>query len=132
MNFLSASGKDAKFLSVIWKTSEIVPGVRFAIYEPTLSKRIELTRRLYELTQKNEFLAATGKELEHLELALADLLVQKQLVEWGLVEITGLQIDGKPATATSLIESGPDKLVTEIASTIRSRCGLDEEERKNS
>lgn len=130
MNFLLRSRRTARFESVRWQTSQEMPEVRFAVREPSLQKRIELTQKLHELTLKNEFLAS-GKEMEQLELALAELLVQKTLIEWGLAAIEGLFIDGKAATPSALIESGPEQLIAEIAIAVRRRCGLDEEERKN-
>jgi hypothetical protein len=130
MNFISLSRKRTDFESVQWRTSREMPQVRFAVREPSLQKRIDLTRQLHELTLRNEFLAS-GKEMEQLELALAELLVQKVLIEWGLAAIEGLYIDGKPATTSQLIEAGPERLVAEIAAAVRERCGLSEEERKN-
>lgn len=130
MNFISLSRKHTNFESVRWQTSRELPEVRFAVREPSLQNRIDLTRQLHELTLRNDFLAS-GKEMEQLELALAELLVQKLLVEWGLAAIEGLYIDGKAATPNQLIESGPERLVAEIATAVRERCGLSEEERKN-
>jgi hypothetical protein len=130
MNFLSHLRRPTHFESVQWNESQTVAGVRFAVREPSLAKRIELTRQLHELTLRNEFLAG-GTEMQQLELALAELLVQKLLVEWGLAAIEGLDIDGNKATASSLIESGPESLAAEIAAAVKSRCWLDEEERKN-
>jgi hypothetical protein len=119
-----------RFESVHWQASKELPEVTFAVREPSLQKRIELTRQLHELTLKNEFLAG-GREMEQLELALAELLVQRVLIEWGLAAIEGLYIDGKPATPSQMIQAGPERLVAEIAAAIRQRCGLSEEERKN-
>lgn len=130
MNFISLSRKRTTFESVRWQASKELPDVRFAVREPSLQKRIDLTRKLHELTLQNDFLAS-GKEMEQLELALAELLVQKLLVEWGLAAIEGLYIDGKAATPGELIETGPERLVAEIAAAVRERCGLSEEERKN-
>jgi hypothetical protein len=130
MNFLSLLRKGVKFESAHWRDSRELPGVRFAVREPSLQNRIDLTRQLHELTLRNEFLA-NGRDLEQLELALAELLIQKTLVEWGLAEIEGLFIDGRPATRAHLIEAGPERLVAEIAAAVRERCGLSDEERKN-
>jgi hypothetical protein len=129
MSFLSPSHKTVRFESVRWNASTTVAGVRFAVREPSLTNRIELTRQLHELTLRNEFLAS-GKEMEQLELALAELLVQKLLVEWGLAAIEGLEIDGEPATPALVIQSGPEKLVAEIAAAVKSQCGLSDDERK--
>lgn len=130
MNFISRSLKPQRFDSVRWIESKAIRGVRFSVREPSLGNRIELTRKLHELTLRNEFLAG-GRELQQLELALAEMLVQKTLVEWGLIAVEGLKVDGETPTPTSLIAAGPEELVAEIAASIRSRCGLSEEERKN-
>lgn len=130
MNFISRSLKPRKFESILWIDSTAIPGVRFGVREPSLANRIELTRQLHDLTIRNEFLAG-GRELQQLELALAEMLVQKALVEWGLVAVQGLKVDNQIPTAASLIETGPEALVAEIAASIRARCGLTEAERKN-
>lgn len=130
MSSILRSLKPKKHASVRWFESKAIEGVRFAVREPSLANRIELTRQLHELTLRNEFLAG-GKELQQLELALAEMLVQKALVEWGLVEVEGLKVDNKVPTAAILIEAGPEELVAEIAACVRARCGLSEEERKN-
>ena len=130
MNFLSLSPKATNFESIFWVKSQTLENVRFAVREPSLARRIELTKQLHELTVRNEFLAS-GRELQQLEIAIAELMVQKLLIEWGIAAIEGLTIDGTPATAESLIEAGPEKLVVEIAGAIKQRCGLSEEERKN-
>jgi hypothetical protein len=85
MNYLSRLRRTQSFHSVRWTDSLTMSGVRFSVKEPSLGNRIELTRQLHELTLRNEFLAS-GRELQQFELATAELLVQKALVEWGLVE----------------------------------------------
>lgn len=130
MNFISRSLKAQRVESVRWIDSKEFPGVRFSVREPSLGNRIELTQKLHDLTVRNEFLAG-GRELQQLELVLAELMVQKALIEWGLAAIEGLKIDGDCPTTARLIEAGPEKLVAEIAEAIRARCGLTEEERKN-
>jgi hypothetical protein len=50
---------------------------------------------------------------------------------WGLEEIHGLELDGQPATAESLIERGPEELFVEALAAVKSECGLSENERKN-
>src|SRR6185312_8950064 len=122
MNFISRSLKPQRFESARWIESEQIRGVRFSVREPSLGNRIDLTRKLHDLTARNEFLAG-GRELEQLELVLADLLVQKALIEWGLIAIEGLRIDGAIPTTDRLIETGPEKLVAEIAAVIRAKCG---------
>ena len=131
MKFISHSHKDTDFGSQRWFDSETFSGVRFAVRRPSLSQRIELTRRVRELLLNNDFLVS-GSEPEKLEAALADLLVRRLYLEWGLAKIDGLRIDGEIATPDTLISCGPEELAEEIASRIQLECGLSEEERKNS
>jgi hypothetical protein len=130
MSFGLLSRKRVSVTSTRWIESNVLAGVRFSVREPSLAQRIELTRRLHELTMRNDFLR-DGNELQQLELTLAELLVQKALIEWGLVAIEGLTIDGKQANPGLLVEAGPEELVAEIAAAIKHECGLNEEERKN-
>jgi hypothetical protein len=130
MSFGLLSRKRVSVTSTRWIESNTLAGVKFSVREPSLAQRIELTRRLHELTLRNDFLR-DGSELQQLELTLAELLVQKVLIEWGLVAIEGLTIDGRQANPALLIEAGPEELVAEIAAAIKRECGLDEEERKN-
>ena len=116
--------------SVSWHESRTMSGTRFAIKRISLSERIELTGRARELTLRYEFLKS-GDASDQLEAALADLLVKKLYLEWGLVEIEGLFIDQQPATPELLIEKGPEELTDEIIAVLQAEIGLSEEERKN-
>ena len=53
-------------------------------------------------------------------------------IDWGLVDLKGLRIDGCRACSSELIERGPEELVDEIISAIKAESGLTEDERKNS
>jgi hypothetical protein len=79
---------------------------------------------------RNEFLRA-GDAPEQLEASLADLLVRRLYIEWGLAELTGLSVDEEPATVEVLIDKGPEALADEIISAVREQLSLSEEERKN-
>lgn len=69
---------------------------------------------------------------DQLEASLADLLVRRLYLEWGLVELSGLTIDDRPPTVDALVDRGPEQLVNEIVVSVRGEIGLSEEERKNS
>lgn len=58
--------------------------------------------------------------------------MQPAVLRWGLVSVDGLEIDGAAATVESLIESGPDDLVREIADELDELLGLRGESAKNS
>ncbi|GAC1496116.1 MAG: hypothetical protein NVS1B6_00940 [Steroidobacteraceae bacterium] len=58
--------------------------------------------------------------------------LQPTAIRWGLVQITGLDIDGQPATPESLLADGPDDLATEIADALDLLLRLSPEQQKNS
>lgn len=129
-NSLSLSPNSTDYVSTAWLNSKTTPGVRFRIRRVSLASRIELTRRMRELTLRYEFLKA-GDAADQLEASLSELLVQQLLIEWGLVEIEGLSINGEPGKLADLIENGPEPLSDEIATAVREQLGLSDEERKN-
>jgi len=53
------------------------------------------------------------------------------MVKFFLQKIEGLEIDGAPATADSLIDAGPDDLYQEIAQGISGQLGLTSTEKEN-
>jgi hypothetical protein len=130
MSFLSRLLKGPNHSSLEWRESRTVPGVRFAIRRTSLAQRIALTKSVRELALGYEFLKA-GEPADQLEAALADLLVRKLYIEWGVAELDGLRINGQVATPTMLVESGPERLSDEIIEAIRSELELSEQERKN-
>ena len=113
-----------------WHESQSFPGVRFAVRGMSLGARLTLTERLGDLLRRHEFLRA-GDVLEDTEASLAELLVRRLYLEWGLVTIDGLLINGLDATADLLIENGPEDLSNEIVNVIRANLELSEAERKN-
>jgi hypothetical protein len=127
---LDRTQQSERFSSLSWHESSSFRGVRFALKRISLGQRMELTKRIIELTARHEFLKA-GDPADQLEAALADLLVSKLYLEWGLDRVDGLTIDGQPATAALLIEKGPEALAGEIIAVLKQEAGLSEEERKN-
>jgi hypothetical protein len=57
--------------------------------------------------------------------------IDKLYLEWGLIRVNGIDLDGEPASKEKLIASGPEDLCREILAAIRRECGLSEEQRKN-
>ncbi|MBK5293259.1 MAG: hypothetical protein JJE04_16490 [Acidobacteriia bacterium] len=97
----------------------------------SLSRRIDLTKRVRELGLRYECLAAGDKASDQIEAALLTQEIDRLYLQWGLVSIEGLMIDGSPATPAAVIEAGPESLCKEILAAIRAECQLSEEERKN-
>ncbi|MFL6352380.1 MAG: hypothetical protein ACJ74Z_11100 [Bryobacteraceae bacterium] len=130
MKFSSRLRKPSSYASVLWFESETIRGARYAVRRVSLAQRIELTKRARELSLRHDFLKA-GDASDDLEASLADLLIRRLYLEWGLAEVTGIEIDEQPATAEVLIEKGPEALANEIVAAVRGQLGLSEEERKN-
>ena len=74
--------KSSNYESLCWLESTNFPGVRFAVRKASLLQRLELSKRIQELTLKHEFLAAGGIS-EQLEATYADLLVRELYLECG-------------------------------------------------
>jgi hypothetical protein len=130
MKFLSRLRSIPSYSSLAWHESESVRGVRFAIRRISLAQRIELMKNVRDLALRHEFLKA-GEPSDQLEASLADLLVKRLYLEWGVAAVEGLRIDDQAATLETLIEKGPERLSDEIIDQIRAELSLSEEERKN-
>ena len=113
--------------------SQAIPGVRFRLRRVSFGRRLELARLLRDRLETIERLAlAPDNEARAAQTALLGAEIDAIHLRWGLASIEGLEIDGAPATADSLIDAGPEDLVREILSAVRRETGLDADERKNS
>jgi hypothetical protein len=120
-----------QYESVISIESKAVRGVRFAIHRISFGRRMELSRRVRELSRKAEFLEAGTELHEKIEASILAQEIDAMYIHWGLLSIEGLIIDGEPATAVRLLEKGPEELTREVVSAIKEQWGLSETERKN-
>jgi hypothetical protein len=107
-------------------------GVRYRIRRVSFAGRLELTRRIGGLLARLSFLAAGASPEERVRAAELAGEIDRLYLDWGLVSIDGLTIDGAPCTRQLLIERAPEALAREIVAAIRRECALTEEERKNS
>jgi len=131
----SCMSRSVEHASLIWCEAAWRAGVRYAIRRVSFGGRIELARKIREVGRRAEFFAA-GAEVNHdakdrMEAAVIGAEVERAYLEWGLIELEGLEIDGEAATAASLIEKGPVELAVEILARIKSECGITDAERKN-
>ena len=117
--------------STVWFDSAVRGGVRFGIVRVSFGRRIELARRIREIGRRAEFLDASGDAREKMDAAVLAAEIDRAYLEWGLMGVEGLEIDGAAATAASLVEAGPVELAAEILGRIKRECGLTEDERKN-
>jgi hypothetical protein len=111
--------------------SKVIQGVAFVVAKMSLVRRMDLIRRIRELSLKCEFLNAGERAEEKLQAALFSAEIDRLYVTWGLQELTGLEVDGVTATPELLVETGPEELFREIVNAIKAECGLSETERKN-
>jgi hypothetical protein len=106
-------------------------GVRYEIVRVSFGRRIELARRIREIGRKMEYLEAGSDVRETLEATVLAAEIDRAYLEWGLVSVEGLEIDGAAATQETLVDRGPVELAVEILGRIKSECGMSEDERKN-
>ena len=88
-------------------------------------------RRVRDLARSAEFLEAAEDAGGKMDAALLEVEIERLYVKWGLREVTGLEVDGSPATPESLAESGPEDLFREALAAVRAAAGLSDAERKN-
>jgi hypothetical protein len=121
---------------VSWNSRKVVasearPGVEFVIARMTFGRRIELMRQVRGLAARLEYFEAGRDAKNEMEASLLGAEIDQLYVRWGLEEIRGLELDGLPATVDSLMEIGPEDLLTEALAAIKAESGLEENERKN-
>lgn len=121
------------YSSTFESESVAVPGVRYRLRRISFGRRIELARTLRDkLESMDRALLLPPGEVRDAETALLAAAMDSAHLHWGLASIDGLEIDGAPATAGTLLDAGPEPLVAEILAAVRHETGLDEAERKNS
>ncbi|MFN7933413.1 MAG: hypothetical protein U0R19_08810 [Bryobacteraceae bacterium] len=111
--------------------SKTFPGVTAILKRISFSKRSELTREIAPLAAKIMALSASRVEAEQTEAALLRRAVAGLVIDWGLVEISGLMIDGVPAKKQTLIDNGPEELTLEILQQLQRQISLSDDEIKN-
>ena len=124
-------GVPVSYESALAIESKVLPGVRFVINRISFGRRMDLSRRVREITRKKEFLEAGSELDEKIEAGLLTQEVDAMYLSWALVAVDGLEIDGEPATAEQLLDRGPEELAREIVVAIKEQCGLSDAERKN-
>jgi hypothetical protein len=120
-----------KYASTFKAKSKTWPGVTLEIGRVSFGRRIELTRRIRELAQKAEFFEAGGTPKENIEATLLASEIDRTYLEWGLIGVEGLEVDGETATPEGLFLAGPEALCQEALGLIKAECGMSEAERKN-
>jgi hypothetical protein len=125
------SGEIVHYESTVRRDSAQYPGVGYSIHRMSFGRRSELLRHIREIGRKAEFLEASRDFKDKIEASLVGSEIDALYLRWGLREVSGLEIDGEPATHESLLERGPENLVREILASIKAECGLNRDEVKN-
>lgn len=120
-----------QYESTITLPSGCVPGVEFSVVRPSFARRMELARRILELSRRLEFRDAGDGIEDNIEANILGCEIDRLYLCWGLTRITGFTVDGMDPTAELIAEKGPEDLAHEIVSAIKAQCGLSESERKN-
>ncbi|HEY3840014.1 MAG TPA: hypothetical protein VGL72_25760 [Bryobacteraceae bacterium] len=107
------------------------PGVRLTVRRVSVARRLELLRKVRDLAARMDFYQAGAQLDDKLEASIASAEIESLYVTWGISQVEGLNIDGHDATPELLVACGPEDLVREAATLVRSQLGLSEDERKN-
>lgn len=130
-NSLSRLHKIMTYTSTTKLESQICTGVQFTIRRMTLGRRLEMIRQVRDRAKRLTFHIAGDSLEDSMNTNLLVSEIEELYLEWGLVAIEGLQIDGLTADKHLLVSSGPELLCKEIISAIKAEVFLSEAERKN-
>ncbi len=97
----------------------------------TFGRRMELLRRVGDLTKKAACLGAGTQAEDGLAAAYEKQMADRMVLEWAIQSVSALTIDGQEATPELLIEHGPEEVTTEVLGVVERMLGLTESERKN-
>lgn len=121
-----------KYESLIEVEAQTAPGVRLTIARMSFGRRVELMRKVRELSKRIEFLEAGKDPGDRMDAALMQSDIDRLYLLWGLRAVTGLELDGLQATPEMVVDAGPEGLFREAVQAVRRETGLTEDERKNS
>ena len=117
--------------SVAVVNSAVHEGVSFHVARMSFGRRVELMRRVRELSRRMEFLEAGADVGDRMDAGILRAEIDRTFLLWGLCGVSGLSIDGVEATPEVLVERGPEELFREALEAVRHEAGLSEDERKN-
>jgi hypothetical protein len=117
--------------SVVVVESQVATDVRFTVAKMSYGRRVDLMRRIRELSRHKEFMEASEQPGDKMDAALLEAEINRLYLKWGLIAISGLLVDGLEATPELLAEKGPESLFREALTAVRHQTGLTESERKN-
>ena len=111
--------------------SKVRDGVVYRVSLMSFARRLELMKRVRGILPRLECFRAGTSLNDKLEAQMLSAEIDRLYVEWGLLEVQGLEIDGVSATPASLADAGPEELFFEALSYVKKACHLVETEAKN-
>src|SRR3954451_21952490 len=94
--------------SVVLVESSVRAGVCFRVARMSFGRRVELMRKVRELSRRVEFLEAGEDPGEWMDAGLLKAEIDRMFLLWGLIGVSGLVLDGAEATPETLVERGPE------------------------
>lgn len=119
------------YRSTVEYRSQLYPDVTVTLKRVSFSRRNDLTRLLAPLAAKARSLAASTNDKDVAEASMVRREMARLVLEWGIVDVAGIHVDGAPITKQLLLEDGPEELPMEILGELQRQISLDEEQRKN-
>ena len=107
------------YRSAVTIASRSAPGVELQIRKASFARRLEIMRRIRDLSEQMDRLRAAGGARATMDAILIGAAVDRIYVSCGVAEVTGLELDGRPATPAALAEGGPEALFQEALRAVR-------------
>lgn len=111
--------------------STAAPDVRYRVARMSFARRLDLTRRVRDLLTKLEYFEAGKDAREEVAASLLKLEIDSLYLQWGLLAVEGLHVEGVAPAPFDLVSAGPEGLAREVIQRIKAEAGLSEIERKN-
>src|SRR5690242_19711892 len=89
--------------------SKVYHEVTFTISRMSFGRRLDLVKRVRGLAQQLEFFRAGTDAQERVESVLLAAEIEKLYLEWGLIRVNGLDLNGAPASKDEVIACGPEE-----------------------
>jgi hypothetical protein len=90
-----------------------------------------MIRQVRDRAKRLDFHKAGDSLEDSLGTSLVASEIEQIYLEWGMVSIEGLKIDGVDADKDLLVAAGPEQLCLEVIDAIKAEVFLSESERKN-
>src|SRR5690242_8952485 len=88
--------------SVVVVNSRLANGVTYTVAKVSFERRLELMRKIRDLARRLEYLEAGKEAGDRMDAAVLRAEIDRTYIIWGLQGVSGLEVDGEPATPEAL------------------------------